>query len=189
MTSEKDGKKLMLFASLGLVNNALKRAFRELIMRLPDLAWPTEPLGRVAKAFSTEGDDCKRDMDRADLAWRGLREPTLYEGLTAVVLWDACYLKESFWNAAHPDFGRYANYVRMSEIVGARSRTMADRAPSTSPRLARGDLDGEMGDWSGLEAGVCEDFTPWLTEDLGFEPARVHRVRLFDWHLIAPDCS
>ena len=39
MRKEADGKKLMLFASTGLVNNPLKRALRELVVRLPDEAW------------------------------------------------------------------------------------------------------------------------------------------------------
>ena len=186
LDATKDEKKLMLFASQGLVNNALKRGLRDLVMRLPNRSWSTEDeeIGAMIKQTAQSRDDCVQSTDRAELSWRGVNEPDLYRGLTAVVLWDACYLKESFWNAAHPDFGRYSNYIKMTEtMAGPHRRTM----PRTSPRLARGDTTGSgsaattnTGNWSGLEEGYCEDFTPWLTEELGFEPERVHRISLFD---------
>ena len=176
--SKRDEKKLLMFASLGLVNNALKRGFRELVLRLPDVSWSvTNPeLGAAIKGHSQDQDDCKIDMSKAELSWRGLHEPNLYKGLKAVVLWDACFLKQSFWNAAHPDFGRYANYIKMTESLSGRHR---QTLPRTAPNLARGDAAG-VGSWSGLEEGYCEDFTPWLTEELGFDPDRVHRISLFD---------
>lgn len=170
---------LALFASIGLVNNAIKRAFRELVVRLPDAAWPTEDMGRVKKS-SSRAQDAAGQM--VDLAQVGLREPFLYEGLTAVVVWDSCYLKESFWNAANPDFGRHGNFVKMSQTLQGRTlrSEQLNALPRTKPQQARGDDGDAQGTWAGLEEGVCEDFTPWLTEDLGFEPARVHRVSLFD---------
>ena len=65
-----------------MVNNALKRGFRELVLRLPDEAWPSSEHGAHAKATALV-------HSGEELAWRGVREPSLYRGLTAIVLWDA----------------------------------------------------------------------------------------------------
>lgn len=162
-----DGKKLLMFASLGLINNALKRGFRELVLRLPEEAWMTG--GAAIK------EEAHADSSGEELAWRGMREPSLYKGLTALVLWDPCFLKESFWNAAHPDFGRYANYVKLTETETGAGRSAL---PRTSPRTARGTERGES--WAGLEEGYCEDWTSWLADELGFETDKVHRLSLFD---------
>lgn len=168
MDASKDGQKLMMFASQGLINNGLKRGFRELVLRLPETSWPSADIGRQAKALS-------QMHSGEDLSWTGIREPNLYKGLTAVVLWDPCYLKASFWNAAHDNFGRYDNYIKMTETLAGAKR---DVLPRTDPKLARD--SGKVWGWDGLEDGYCEDFTPWLTDELGFEPELVHRISIFD---------
>ena len=74
MHPTRDDHKLLLFASLGLVNNALKRGFRELVLRLPDVSWSiADPeLGAAIKGASLSMDDCKADVSKAELAWRGV---------------------------------------------------------------------------------------------------------------------
>lgn len=124
------------------------------------------------------------------LAWRGLREPHLYKGLTAMVIWDPCFLKESMWNSAHSSFSKAATFIKLTETSAGELKYSE---PKTSPKTARGHVisnwtrSDEVSSrlrstegWKGLEPGSCEDFSKFLTLDLGFEPERVHRVSLFD---------
>merc|ERR1711920_947769 len=72
-------------------------AFRDLVLQLPDSAWDVDGAAKKKAA---------QDQDISVIAARNFTEPDLYSGLTVVVLEDPCFLKDSFWNEANPDFNR-----------------------------------------------------------------------------------
>eukprot|EP00401_Gymnodinium_catenatum_P042052 CAMPEP_0117606558 /NCGR_PEP_ID=MMETSP0784-20121206/79773_1 /TAXON_ID=39447 /ORGANISM="" /LENGTH=435 /DNA_ID=CAMNT_0005409641 /DNA_START=21 /DNA_END=1329 /DNA_ORIENTATION=+ len=136
----------------------LIRAFRELVLRLPDAAWDGDGAAIKQKAVG-------RGMTSLDVM--GLREPDLYEGLNVVVIEDACFLKNSFWNEADKDF----------DIPGDVGINYLTTNMKTSVELVRQFFD------EGLDSGWCANHSskePGSFVSLGFERHRIHHISLWD---------
>jgi hypothetical protein len=76
---------LALLVSDGLSNNDLRNAFRQLVLQLPSAAWEGDSGATQKKEASAR--------NVAKLAAKNFREPSLYKGLSALLISDACYLK------------------------------------------------------------------------------------------------
>merc|ERR1712151_1437818 len=131
-------------------------AFRDLVLQLPDSAWDVDGAAKKKAA---------QDQDISVIAARNFTEPDLYSGLTVVVLEDTCFLKDSFWNEANPDFNRSIGINYMT----TRMHTDVD--------LVR-PFFGE-----GLDDGWCVNYsskTPGYLGGLGFDSNQIHHVSLWD---------
>jgi len=159
---------LLLLTSSGLgtwgpdntltADDNMMNAFRDLILQLPDVAWEVDGAAKKQEASGRSAEW---------LAEHRFKEPELYAGLEVVIIDDACFLKDSFWNEANPDFnissGIGTNYLKSNM--------------TTSVDLVR-PFFGDM-----LDGGWCVDFSaqePGYLGGLGFDLQRVHHISLWD---------
>jgi len=91
--SMRHDRSLVLLTSSALPNTELKHAFREMVLRLPDSAW---------KSAGSE----KKKLARGKEVKDNFFEPDLYGGLRVLILEDAVFLKNSFWNRKNENFGQ-----------------------------------------------------------------------------------
>lgn len=85
LKASQDASKLMLYLSDGLSDNDLRNALRQLVLELPAEAW-----NNPHKEFDAR---LSNELNFDSLADTGFREEELYQGLSALVIADACYTK------------------------------------------------------------------------------------------------
>ncbi|CAE8603053.1 unnamed protein product [Polarella glacialis] len=135
-------------------NGNLTKAFRDLVLQLPDSSWETDGAKRKENA---------RNRDVSMLAESGFYEPELFSGLQIVIVEDGCFVKDSFWNKENPDFHSGTNY----QISG-----MTTSIELVRPFLGRGLDVGWCANYSQSKAGYFVA--------LGFEAHRIRHVSLWD---------
>lgn len=138
-----------------LWNSNLTLGLRELVLRLPDSAWPRSDGSAIKSKARSKG----RTGDGSGA------DGNLYQDLDVVVLDDACVLKESFWNPA-PE--QAAN----SYLLTYSKANITDGLKVAQHYFGRG-----------LDQGWCVDYTsdqpgylPWL----GFNKARIRHLSIWD---------
>lgn len=156
--SARDSKKLLLLSSSALTAVNLKQAFREMVLQLPDVAWETD--GARKKRWA-------RNADLTVAAGNGFKDPTLYDGLKVLIIDDAGFLEDSYWNNNNTNF---------SQAKGINYKKLGSNTSATLVKLATDGFKGLDGGWS------CDYASPDCggLGSLGFDADAFTHVSIFD---------